>query len=78
MGANINKLPPPWPNAAQALSRVAADAQLRERVQQASDNAPIKSVNDLNVVNEQSPGAPADSAISQSANGDGKKLDINV
>jgi hypothetical protein len=42
MSSNISKLPPPFPNAAQALNRVASDAQLRARVDQASESAPIR------------------------------------
>ena len=43
MSSNISKLPPPFPNAAQALNRVASDAQLRARIEHVSESAPIRS-----------------------------------
>ena len=43
MSTDMSKLPPPFPNAAQALTRVASDAQLRARIEQVSESAPIRS-----------------------------------
>lgn len=40
--SSIGNLPPPFPNAAQSLSKVAGDAQLRARIEQSAENAPIK------------------------------------
>jgi hypothetical protein len=42
MSTTVGNLPPPFPNAAQSLSRISGDAQLRERVERASENAAIQ------------------------------------
>lgn len=81
MSSDISKLPPPFPNAAQALTRVASDAQLRARVDQASENAPIRAGAEIAKSAAES---PALSSINdnQSAGtgtpGSNGKLDIKV
>lgn len=40
--SSIGNLPPPFPNAAQSLSKVAGDAQLRARIERSAEQAPIK------------------------------------
>lgn len=42
MSSNIGSLPPPFPNAAISLSKVASNAQLREAIEKSSDNKPIQ------------------------------------
>lgn len=42
MSSIFGNLPPPFPNAAQSLSRLSGDAQLRERVERASEHKPIR------------------------------------
>lgn len=42
MSSNIGSLPPPFPNAAISLSKVASNAQLREAIEQSSENKPIQ------------------------------------
>lgn len=42
MSSNIGSLPPPFPNAAISLSKVAGNAQLREAIEQSSENKPIQ------------------------------------
>ena len=74
MSSDISKLPPPWPNAAQALSRVASDPHLREQVRQASENAPIRS-------DFKSGSASDDKSVkasSEATDGIDRKLDINI
>lgn len=42
MSSNIGSLPPPFPNAAISLSKVASNAQLRAEIERSSENAPIQ------------------------------------
>lgn len=42
MSSNIVNLPPPWPNAAIALSRLAGNVQLQERIDRSAEKVAIK------------------------------------
>jgi hypothetical protein len=42
MSINLGSLPPPFPNAASSLSKIASNAQLRQAVEEASENKPIQ------------------------------------
>jgi hypothetical protein len=75
MGTNIGDLPPPFPNAAQSLSRMSGDAQLRERVERASESKPIKTDPDTvkvdvsNASNGENAGGAATGGSDARANG---------
>lgn len=83
MGTNIGDLPPPFPNAAQSLSRISNDAQLRERVERASENKPIKTefpVDTVKVKDANADGASAGgtSAGNSDARSGGNAVDVSV
>jgi len=81
MSSDISKLPPPFPNAAQALTRIANDAQLRARVEQASENAPIRAEAEIakSTLKNASPGNLNDNVSSETGTSENNgKLDINV
>lgn len=40
MSSSIGKLPPPWPNAALTLTKVAGELQIRENVERVTDTSP--------------------------------------
>lgn len=42
MSSNIGSLPPPFPNAAISLSKIASNAQLRDEIERSSENKPIQ------------------------------------
>lgn len=42
MSSNIGSLPPPFPNAAISLSKIASNSQLRAEIERSSENAPIQ------------------------------------
>ncbi len=81
MSNGISKLPPPFPNAAQALTRVATDAQLRARVEQASENAPIRAEGEIakSALKSAALASLNDNASSETGTSEKSgKLDINV
>ena len=81
MSSGISKLPPPFPNAAQALTRVATDAQLRARVEQASENAPIRAEAEIakSALKSASLGSLSDNVSSETGTSENSgKVDINV
>lgn len=83
MSSNIGSLPPPFPNAAISLSKIASNAQLRDQIERSSENKPIqtsvgssqevaKPVADLSEANSEGAG---DQPTRQES---GSKLDLSV
>lgn len=75
MSSNIAQLPPPWPNAALALSKLAGNVQLQERIDRSSENAPIKTSFPDPV---QSAETNADTLASGQADSGKKGVDVSV
>ena len=77
--SSINNLPPPFPNAAQSLSKVASDAQLKARIERASESAPIKT-EFQSAQSELTENSTADSGTSSNNQGNTGKgtLDVTV
>lgn len=82
MSSNIGSLPPPFPNAAISLSKVASNAQLRAEIERSSEKAPIQT--DIPAQQVAQPVASAaqpesDSSGDQApAQDNGSKLDLSV
>lgn len=86
MSSNIGSLPPPFPNAAISLSKVASNAQLREAIEQSSENKPIQTgVSSEDIV--KSVGSSADTNAESNTSGSedntqsqetGSQLDVSI
>ncbi len=75
--SSINNLPPPFPNAAQSLSKVASDAQLKARIERASETAPIKT-EFQSAQSELTDNSSADSGASSNDQGNAGKSSLDV
>ncbi len=82
MSINLGSLPPPFPNAAISLSKVASNVQLREAIEKSSENKPIQTgihseeaVKSVGTAAETSSDSAGDNASSQDS---GTKLDLSV
>lgn len=82
MSINLGSLPPPFPNAAISLSKVASNVQLREAIEKSSENKPIQTgvfseevVKSVGTAAETNSDSAGDKAPSQDS---GTKLDLSV
>ena len=82
MSINLGSLPPPFPNAAVSLSKVASNVQLREAIEKSSENKPIQTgisseeiVKSVGTAAETSSDSAGDKAPSQDS---GTELDLSV
>lgn len=86
MSINLGSLPPPFPNAAISLSKVASNVQLREAIEQSSENKPIQTgiysgevVKSVGTAAEISSDSTGDNNTpSQDTQDAGSKLDLSV
>jgi hypothetical protein len=86
MSSNIGSLPPPFPNAAISLSKVAGDAQLREAIEQSSESKPIQTgISSEDIVKSAGSSSDANAESNTSGSEDntqsqdtGTKLDLSI